>query len=497
MSVWRATARALVELGIAAFFIAGVAWSSIGAAAPWFVLAAVALAGAIRAADVEARALFVPGGLYGSVRETLGGLAAKIAASSLLVDRLVLGPLAALVAGHYVAALAQMLFGRRVADAAVPGATFPAIVAVVLLGGVWWLQRQGRSVPDRAVSRAIGYVVAFLAIVAVWGGATVALGTHPPVLPPLPSAEPSILDVVLLVAAFGHALPALGSVDTLEHVALDLEQPRIRNLQRTARLVGAFGLLVTAPLAFLFVALVPSADASAWATAPLAGIALHLAGPSWLRVALFAAAVGAAVVFLSATVRSAASGAHGVLARLVDEGVLRAEFRKLHPRFGTPFHVIDATAAAQVGIVFLSGGQVAWLARAYAVGLIWSAVLKAAALVRFRFLRPEKRAYRVKLNLRLAGREWPLGLDDPGGVAGHGRRVPADLARPAVDRGHRPARRPHRPVDQLRARRGRRVPRRRARRWTSSSCCRRTMSICGRWTRGPGTSWCPCASRMR
>jgi hypothetical protein len=63
VSVWRATARALVELGAPAFFIAGAAWSALGAAAPWFVLAAVALSGAMRAADVEARALFVPGGI--------------------------------------------------------------------------------------------------------------------------------------------------------------------------------------------------------------------------------------------------------------------------------------------------------------------------------------------------------------------------------------------------------------------------------------------------
>jgi magnesium transporter len=410
VSVWRATARALVELGFATFFIAGVAWSSARDPAPWFVLAAVALGAAFRTADVEARALFVPGGLYGSVRETLGGLAAKVAASALLVERLVLGPLAAMVAGHYVAALAQMLLGRRVTVAGFSRETLPAIVAVALVGVVWWLQRQGRAVPDRAVSRAIGIVVAFLAIVAMWGGATLAFGTHPPVLVALPSVAPSILGLVALATAFGHALPALGSVDTLEHVALDLGQPRIRNLHRTARLVGGYGLLVTVPLAFLFVVLVPSAEAAAWAAAPLAGIARHLSAPAWLRGALFAATVGAAVVFSSATIRSAAASAHGVLARLVDEGVLRAEFRTLHPRFGTPFHVIDATAAAQVAIVLLSGGQIVWLARAYAVGLVWSAVLKAAALVRFRFLRAEKRAYRVPLNIGLAGREWPLGL---------------------------------------------------------------------------------------
>ena len=308
------------------------------------------------------------------------------------------------------------------------GEILPTSVAVGLLGGVWWLQRQGRPVPDRAVSRAIGGVVIFLAIVAIWGGATTAFVAHPPVLQPLAPGAPSILAMVLLAAAFGHALPALGSADTLEHVALDLEQPRIRNLQRTARLVGAFGLLVTAPIAFLFVTLVPSAEASAWATAPLAGIALHLAGPTWLRVALFTAAVVAAVVFMSATVRSATSGAHLVLTRLVDEGVLRGELRTPHPRFGTPFHVIDATAAAQMSIVLLSGGQIVWLAGAYAVGLTWSAVLKAVALVRFRFLRPDKRAYRVPMNIRLAGREWPVGLMHAGDGTRRVRRVRADLA---------------------------------------------------------------------
>ena len=60
VSVWRATARALVELGFSTFVIAGITWSSLGAPAPWFVLAAVALGAAFRAADVEASALFVP-----------------------------------------------------------------------------------------------------------------------------------------------------------------------------------------------------------------------------------------------------------------------------------------------------------------------------------------------------------------------------------------------------------------------------------------------------
>src|SRR5206468_1135745 len=148
VSVWRATTRALVELGSPAFFIGGVAWSSLGGAAPWFVLAAVVCSVAARAADVEARALFIPGGLYGSVRQTLGGVAAKTAASALLLDRLVFGSLAATVAGHYVAAVSGALFRAPLPGPTLSPDTLPILVAILVIGIGWWLQRQGRSVPE-------------------------------------------------------------------------------------------------------------------------------------------------------------------------------------------------------------------------------------------------------------------------------------------------------------------------------------------------------------
>ncbi|MGH9140687.1 MAG: APC family permease, partial [Vicinamibacterales bacterium] len=425
VSVWRTTARALVELGCAAFFIAGVAWAAIGSPAPWFVLAAVALSIAVRAVDIESRALFVPGGLYGSVRDTLGRAPGRIAAAASIIERLMLGPLAAVVAGNYLSAVARELLG--VVPGGPRGLTADdgtAVLAVVLLGTVWWLQRQGRVVSDRTLSRAVGASIAMLAVAAVWGAATAWRkgGVLPPlqvpaILPALwrdPAAWPywlaSIVAAIALAAGLGAALPAVGGVDTLGQVALDLEQPRIRNLQRVARMVAAFGFAVTSSFAFLLVALVPEAQRASWIEAPLAGIALNLAGPIWLRDVVLIALVAAAIVFTSAAARSAAAGAHGILSRLVDEGILPPALRILHPRFGTPARLIDATAVAQIGIVLVSGGEVTWLARVYAVGLVWSAVLKTLALIRFRFLRPGARAYRVPMNVTVGGREWPVGL---------------------------------------------------------------------------------------
>ena len=424
VSVWRAAARALVELGVPAFLIGGVARAAVGEGAPWFVLAAVLCSIAARSADVEARALFVRGGLYGGVRETLGGWTAKTAASALLLERFLLASLAAVFAGHYIAALNRALFVEHMAGLHEPSGTLPLLIAVLTIGTVWWLQRQGRSVPDRMVARAIGIVTIALAGLAVWAALT-AIGRPVQPLPlPVPVSArlprglfavaavlpPGVVAGVLLAAAFGHALPALGSVDTLRHVAVDLKQPRIHNLQRAAQLVSSFGLLITAGLSFAFVLLVPPADASQWRDAPLAGVALHLIAPEWLRLIPLLAVVLSAVAFLTAACRSAAAGAQTVLARLADEGLLDSEFRRLHVRFGTPFRLIDAAAATQVAIVLVSGGEGPWLARAYGIAIGWCAVVKTVALIRFRFLRPGPRASRVPLNFAVGRREWPVGL---------------------------------------------------------------------------------------
>ena len=196
----------------------------------------------------------------------------------------------------------------------------------------------------------------------------------------------------------------------LSQVALDLEQPRIRNLQRTARLVAAFGLVVTGAFAFLLVALVPEAQRGAWVNAPLAGVALSLAGPAWLRAIGLVAVVGAAAVFLSAAARSAAAGAHGVLSRLVDEGILGAALRTLHPRFGTPSRLIDVTAVAQIGIVLVSGGEVIWLARALRRRHRLERPAEDARADPVPVSAAGERAYRVPINVTVSGREWPVGL---------------------------------------------------------------------------------------
>ena len=404
MSVWRAAARALTELGAPAFFIGGVAWAAIGSSSPWFVLVAVILSMFLRSADLEARALFIPGGLYGSVRDTFGRRPATFSAAALLTAHLTLSALAAAVGGQYAIAVVNALAGARFAGGA--GATAAKILAAALLAMVWGVQREGGSPSDLRVSRAVGVAIAVVGVLVVWGSVTVSI--RMPGLPPLPF--PSAVNLLWFAAAIGYALPCLGGVDALGHAALDLEQPRIQNLLRVARLIGAYTLVITAVTGFLVVGLLSEEQRRVWMSAPLAGVAIAVAAPAWIRFLLLLFVASAAVVFLASTVRAASSGGHDTLARLVEEGVFGREFRALHQRFGTPWRIIDASAVAQLVILLVSDGDVAWLARMYAFAVVCSAMFKLAALWRYRLVRREKRAYRVPLTLTVKGREWPIGL---------------------------------------------------------------------------------------
>ena len=108
MSVWRAAAFPLAQLGAGAFFIAGVVAPTLGNSAGWFVLAATALAALLRAIEIESWAFLIPGGLVGRVRHAFGGRAARAAMALTLVERLVLGALASVVVGHYIADVVVM-----------------------------------------------------------------------------------------------------------------------------------------------------------------------------------------------------------------------------------------------------------------------------------------------------------------------------------------------------------------------------------------------------
>ena len=77
----------------------------IGPAAPWFVLGVMLFSFAVRSVYMESCGMFVRGGVYVVVRDSMGPVAAKLSVSALVFDYILTGPISVVSAGQYLAAL--------------------------------------------------------------------------------------------------------------------------------------------------------------------------------------------------------------------------------------------------------------------------------------------------------------------------------------------------------------------------------------------------------
>src|SRR6516165_4871806 len=110
ISYWRTAAVVLCDLASTAYYIGGIVESSIGAAAPWFILAVMLFSYCVRSVYLESYSLFVRGGVYRVVKEAMGGLLAKLSVSALMFDYILTGPISGVSAGQYIMGLGTDLF---------------------------------------------------------------------------------------------------------------------------------------------------------------------------------------------------------------------------------------------------------------------------------------------------------------------------------------------------------------------------------------------------
>ena len=109
ISYWRTAAVVLCDLASTAYYIGGIVESSIGAAAPWFILAVMLFSYAVRSVYIESCSLFVRGGVYRVVKEAMGGFLAKLSVSALMFDYVLTGPISGVSAGQYIMGLVRSL----------------------------------------------------------------------------------------------------------------------------------------------------------------------------------------------------------------------------------------------------------------------------------------------------------------------------------------------------------------------------------------------------
>src|SRR5262249_10054923 len=161
---------------------------------------------------------------------------------------------------------------------------------------------------------------------------------------------------------------------------------------------------------FLFVALVPSAQASIWSDTPLSGLAQYLDLPAWAIALIVVLVPAAALLILVPAAHAALEDTEQLLRRLSTQRILPEQLSRPSTVSKGGGGSINAAAAAAVLVTFASGAQVAWLSRAYGMAIAVTLVLKVAALIRLRKTHHEPCPFTAPFNIGLPNRKLPVGL---------------------------------------------------------------------------------------
>jgi amino acid transporter len=143
ISFWRAAAIVLSDLASSAFYAGGIAEHAVGKSAPWFVLGVMLFSFAVRSVYMESSSMFVRGGVYVVVRDSMGPFAARLSVSSLIFDYILTGPISVVSAGQYLGRLCNEIAGLNHLGLRVPPNLFSAVFGVIVTIYFWWSNTKG------------------------------------------------------------------------------------------------------------------------------------------------------------------------------------------------------------------------------------------------------------------------------------------------------------------------------------------------------------------
>lgn len=419
ISFWRASAVVLCDMASTAWYIGGIVEKAIGPAAPWFILVVLTFALPVLGLYVEASSMFVRGGVYKVVRESMGATMAKISVSSLMFDYVLTGAISSVSAGQYLAGLVNSAFPHLHINWQVDPKAFSVVFALVVLAYFWRQNIRGVEESSDKALKIMSLVTVMAVVLFAWSAYTISLrGFQWPSfelhfdeesLGWLHGRESLVARLGLLIA-LGHAFLGMSGLETLAQVYREMEAPKLRNLKRAALVIFVYALLLTGTASFLGVGLIPDSVRAQYSDNLLSGLVMSLHGPHWAQLALQAFVVLVGVAILSGAVNTSILGANGVLNRVAEDGIMPDWLRWLHPRYGTTHRMINLFVLLQAVTIVLCRGDVYLLGEAYAFGVIWSFVFKAASILALRFKDPSRREWKFPFNLRMGKREWPVGL---------------------------------------------------------------------------------------
>ena len=460
ISFWRAAAIVLNDLGSSAYYVGGIAEKAVGPAAPWFILGVMLFSYAVRAVYIESCAMFTRGGVYRVVKEAMGGPLAKLSVSALIFDYVLTGPISGVSAGQYIVGLAAQgltYLGHPWNPSPTTVNLWAAAIAVLVTVYFWWRNTRGLHESSDDALRIMYVTTVMVVTLVIWSGLTIARKPEQRRLPPapaphnltfdreavgwlpaiapsaltgappegatreaahdgsgaryrLPAHAGSLLGLLGILIAFGHSLLAMSGEETLAQVNREIEYPKHKNLVRAGMVIFVYSLLFTSLVSFFAYAIIPEGLRTQYRDNLISGIALHLMGPTWLKLLFQGFIVVVGFLMLAGAINSSIIGANGVLDRVSEDGVMPTWLRKPHRKYGTSYRLINLIVLLQIVAIVGSRGETYTLGEAYAFGVIWSFAFKALAVLVLRFKDRSPREWKVPFNVSLGVTELPLGL---------------------------------------------------------------------------------------
>src|SRR5437016_3650587 len=429
ISFWRAAAIVLNDLASSAYYAGGEAEGYIGKTAPWFILAIMLFSYAVRAVYVESCSMFVRGGVYRAVKQSLGGALAKFSVSALMFDYILTGPISGVSAGQYLGGLlsevlpyAHMTTGPLSPRSIDFIATCFAIIVTIYF---WWENTKGIPESSEKALHIMKLVTVMVVILIAWCIYTITLRNSP--LPPLPyprnlhltagslgwlahSSLPHMFGIVAIFIALGHSVLAMSGEESLAQVYREIEHPKLPNLKKAGLVIFVYSMVFTSLVSFFAVMIIPDGVRQGFLENLIGGLAMNLEGPLIVRLIFHAFVVVVGAVILAGAVNTAIVGSNGVLNRVSEDGVLSEWFRQPHPKFGTSYRIINIVVLLQIVTIIISRGDVTFLANLYAFGVIWSFAMNGLAVLVLRYTSPGQREFQVPLNFTFRGVQIPVGL---------------------------------------------------------------------------------------
>jgi len=427
ISFWRGAAIVLGDLASSSFYAGGIAEQAVGRSAPWLVLAVMLFAFAVRSLYLESSSMFVRGGVYVVVRDSMGPFMARLSVSALVFDYILTGPISAVSAGQYLGRLLKELARMARFDLPLDPNLFATLFGVVVVGYFWRENVKGIHESSGKALRIIQITTVMLVILLIWAPLTLLLrgNAH---LPPLPTPQnlnvgtfssealgwwqgTRFLEIpfFLVLIAFGHSVLSMSGFETLAQVYREIASPKLKNLKITANIVCIYALISTGVVTLFAGMIIPDAQRSKYFDNLIGGLAMNLAGPELFRLGFHSFVVLVGVLILSSAVNTAIIGSNAVLNRVAEDGVLVDWFRKPHRKFGTTYRLLNVIVGLQLLTILLSRGDVYLLGEAYAFGVVWSFLLKSIGVLVLRYQRHDQE-YKFPLNVRIGGVEIPIGL---------------------------------------------------------------------------------------